>query len=107
MATRDHVQSLRSLRRVDPRLYVVYVAFVLILVFFAIALRHDGFTSSTNLLNIVKQTTPVSVMAVGLVFVLSAGEIDLSIGSVVALTALATTVELGRHGMLVGILTGL
>src|SRR5918911_216826 len=99
MATRDHVQSLRSLRRVDPRLYVVYVAFVLILVFFAIALRHDGFTSSTNLLNIVKQTTPVSVMAVGLVFVLSAGEIDLSIGSVVAFSSLVAAKALSAGGV--------
>ena len=35
------------------------------------------------------QTAPVTIMAVGLVFVLSAGEIDLSIGSIVAVSALA------------------
>jgi ribose transport system permease protein len=95
------------LRRVDPRLYVVYVAFVLIFVFFAITLRHDGFTSHANLLNIVKQTTPVSVMAVGLVFVLSAGEIDLSIGSIVALSSLVAARVLQNHGIAVGIGAGL
>jgi ribose transport system permease protein len=95
------------LRRVDPRRYVVYVAFLLILGFFAIYLRNDGFTSSTNLLNIVKQTTPITVMAVGLVFVLSAGEIDLSIGSVVALTSLVSALTLRDHGIVLGILAGL
>jgi ribose transport system permease protein len=95
------------LRRVDPRLYVVYVAFLLILVFFSITLHSDGFTSRENLLNIVKQTTPVSVMAVGLVFVLSAGEIDLSIGSVVALSSLVAARTLENHGLVLGVAAGL
>ena len=104
----DRIRSvLTRLRRIDPRLYVVYVAFLLILVFFAIYLRHDGFTSSQNLLNIVKQTTPITVMAVGLVFVLSAGEIDLSIGSIVALSSLVAALTLRDHGMVLGILAGL
>jgi ribose transport system permease protein len=104
----DRIRStLTRLRRVDPRLYVVYVAFLLILVFFAIYLRNDGFTSSQNLLNIVKQTTPITVMAVGLVFVLSAGEIDLSIGSIVALSSLVAALTLRDHGIVLGILAGL
>jgi ribose transport system permease protein len=99
--------AMARLRAVDPRAYVVYVAFLLILVFFAITLRHDGFLTSTNLLNIVKQTAPISVMAVGMVFVLSAGEIDLSIGSVVALSALVTGVVLRDVGLVAGIAAGL
>jgi ribose transport system permease protein len=113
----DKVQALRNgggltaaaarFRRVDPRLYVVYVAFVLIFAFFAITLRHDGFLSSLNLLNIVRQTTPVTVMAVGLVFVLSAGEIDLSIGSIVAFSSLVAAKTLESHGLLAGVGAGL
>jgi ribose transport system permease protein len=94
-------------RHADPRSYVVYVAFLLILVFFAVTLQDDGFLTSSNLLNIVKQTAPVSVMAVGLVFVLSAGEIDLSIGSIVALAALVGAVVLRDHGLVLGVLAGL
>jgi ribose transport system permease protein len=108
---RVEVDRLRSasarLRRVDPRLYVVYVAFLLILGFFGIALHDEGFLSSTNLLNIVKQTTPITVMAVGLVFVLSAGEIDLSLGSVVALTSLVAALALRDYGLVAGIAAGL
>jgi ribose transport system permease protein len=94
-------------RRVDPRSYVVYLAFLLILAFFAVTLQDDGFLTSSNLLNIAKQTAPVSVMAVGLVFVLSAGEIDLSIGSVVALSALVTAIVLRDVGLVAGVLAGL
>jgi ribose transport system permease protein len=95
------------LRTAEPRRYVVYVAFLLILAFFAITLRDDGFLSSTNLLNIVRQTTPVTVMAVAVVFVLSAGEIDLSIGSVVALSALVTADVMQDAGPVVAVLAGL
>jgi ribose transport system permease protein len=92
---------------VEPRSYVVYVTFLLVFVFFAVTLRHDGFLSQTNLLNIVRQTTPVTVMAVAVVFVLSAGEIDLSIGAVVALSALVTADVLQSHGAVLAVAAGL
>ncbi len=100
----------RFARRVsgaDPSAYIVYIGFVLILVFFAITLHDDGFLTTDNLLNIARQTAPITVMAVGMVFVLSAGEIDLSIGSVVALSALVTAVLLRDVGLLAGITGGL
>jgi ribose transport system permease protein len=94
-------------RAIDPRAYVVYVAFLLILAFFAITLNDDGFLTSSNLLNIAKQTAPISIMAVAVVFVLSAGEIDLSIGSVVALSSLVAAVVLRDVGLVAGIAAGL
>jgi ribose transport system permease protein len=94
-------------RRVDPRTYVVYVAFLLILAFFAITLQDDGFLTSDNLLNIARQTAPITVMAVGIVFVLSAGEIDLSIGSIVALAALVAAIVLRDVGLVAGVAAGL
>lgn len=92
-----------QLRRLDPRSYVVYVAFLLILAFFALTLRDDGFLSSNNLLNIVRQSAPITVMAVATVFVLSAREIDLSIGAVVALSALVAAVVLRDVGVLAAV----
>jgi ribose transport system permease protein len=86
-----------------PRRYVVYVVFLLIFVFFAVTLRDDGFLSQTNLLNIVRQTTPVTVMAVAVVFVLSAGEIDLSLGAVVALSALVTADVMQSHSAVLAV----
>ena len=72
----------------EPGTYIVYIGFLLIFAAFAIVLKDEGFLTVSNLLNIVKETTPVTVMAIGMVFVLSAGEIDVSIGSVVAIAAL-------------------
>jgi ribose transport system permease protein len=107
-AETDPTRSVSArLRGLDPRAYVVYVAFLLILIFFAITLSDDGFLSSDNLLNIAEQTAPISVMAVATVFVLSAGEIDLSIGSVVALSALVAAVVLRDVGLVAGIAAGL
>ncbi|MEV8630947.1 ABC transporter permease [Streptosporangium sp. NPDC051023] len=88
---------LERLRAVDPRRYVVYLGFALIMVVFSIVLRDDGFLTGSNLVNIVQQTAPITVMAVGMVLVLTAGEIDLSIGSVVALSALVAGVVLRSY----------
>jgi ribose transport system permease protein len=98
---------LSRLGRVDPSTYVVYVGFVLIFAIMSIALHGDGFLTGQNLQNILLQTAPITVMAVGSVFVLSTGEIDLSIGAVVALSALVAAVELRDHGLVAGIGAGL
>jgi ribose transport system permease protein len=89
------------------RRYFVYLAFLALLAFFAITLHDDGFLSQTNLLNIVRQTTPVTVMAVAVVFVLSAGEIDLSLSAVVALSALVTADVMQHHGAVLAVAAGL
>jgi ribose transport system permease protein len=71
---------------------VVYIGLVVIILFFAVTLRGEGFLTVDNLLNILRQTAMVSVMAIGVTFALSAGEIDLSLGSTVALSALVGAV---------------
>jgi ribose transport system permease protein len=95
------------LREVEPRRFVVYAVFLLIFVFFAATLHDDGFLNHTNLLNILRQTTPITVMAVAVVFVLSAGEIDLSLGAVVALSALVTADVMQSHSAVLAIAAGL
>ncbi|MGJ8527585.1 ABC transporter permease [Maritalea sp.] len=87
--------------------YVVYIGFLLIFLFFAITLGDDGFLTQRNLTNIALQTAPTTIMAIGLVFVLAAGEIDLSFGSIVAVSALASAVVLGEQPLFFGILAGL
>lgn len=95
------------IKSIDPSRYIVYIGFLLVLGFFAAVLWNDGFLSTRNLLNIIQQSAPITVMAVGFAFVLTAGEIDLSIGSVVALSALTTAVVLQDSPMIVGVLAGL
>lgn len=107
IAPEQHRSLARRLRHIDPSTYIVYAGFVLIFAVMALTLHGDGFLDKQNLLNILLQTAPITVMAVGAVFVLSTGEIDLSIGSVVALSALVSAVQLRDHGLAAGILAGL
>src|SRR5512147_948683 len=86
-----------------PRGAIIYVGFVAIFAFFAVTLRDSGFLTVDNQLNILRQTAFVSVMAFGTTFALSAGEIDLSIGSVVALSAMVTAVFLRDQNALVAV----
>jgi ribose transport system permease protein len=59
-------------------------------------------------MNIARQTAMTSIMAIGMTFVLSTGEIDLSFGSVVALSSIITTKILNSTGsILLAIVCGL
>ena len=86
---------------------IVYAGFVLIFLFFAATLGSESFLTTRNLANIVLQTAPATIIAVGLVFVLSAGEIDLSFGAIVALAALVAAIAMRNQPMIVGVLAGL
>lgn len=88
---------------VAPRHYVVYAAAALIFALFAIVLRDDGFVSASNLLNIGRQAAPIAVMAVGMAFALGAAEIDLSVGSVAALSSLVVADAVGTFGFVAGV----
>ncbi len=79
--------------------YVIYLVFAGIFLFFAAFLHDRGFLSSGNLMNIARQTAMIAIMAVGMTFVLSAAEIDLSMGSVVALSALTSALTLRHTGL--------
>jgi ribose transport system permease protein len=98
---------LDQIKGVDWSNYVVYIGFALVFLYFAVT-QTEYFLNSTNLLNIVIQAAPITIMAIGMVFVLSTGEIDLSIGSTVALSALTTAVVLQGTGQWwIGALAGL
>jgi ribose transport system permease protein len=107
MSVRSTFRRIPVVGQVEPSTYVVYLGFLLIFAAFAVVLRDEGFLTVSNLLNIVQETAPVTVMAIGMVFVLSAGEIDLSIGSVVALAALLAAVVMRTHNWTLGVAAGL
>jgi ribose transport system permease protein len=91
----------------DWRQYVVYIGFALVFLTFAIFLSDEGFLSTGNLLNIVRQTTMITVMAVAMTFVISTAEIDLSVGSVAGLAAVVAAMAVGAFGFVPGIVAGL
>lgn len=75
-------------RKIDWSKYIVYIAFIVVLAFFSITQSQNGFLTLNNLLNIARQTAMISIMAVGMTFVISAAQIDLSVGSITALASL-------------------
>lgn len=101
------IPTLGQLRGTDWRRYVLYIAFVIVLVVFAIFLGDRGFMRSSNLLNIVAQSSIIGVMAVAMTFVIGAGQIDLSVGSVAGLASVAAGLAIREVGIPAGILAGL
>ncbi|WP_028645256.1 sugar ABC transporter permease [Nocardioides sp. URHA0020] len=85
-------------------LVVLVVAFSL--------LRPDTFTTPLNLAGLIGQSAGVMVLAMGLIFVLLLGEIDLSAGYTGGVAAAMVGVVMSNHGwswplsLLVGLLTG-
>ncbi|MDQ1652773.1 MAG: D-xylose transport system permease protein [Cryptosporangiaceae bacterium] len=81
----------------------------LVLITAVFAVVHQGFLSAYNIEALVIQAAPIIVMAMGLIFVLLLGEIDLSAGTTGGLCAASMAVLVIRHGMTwwLGILTAL
>ena len=83
--------------------------FVILFVGLALSLTTDTFLSVANLTNVAKQVSINGILAVGVTFVLLTAGVDLSLGSVVALSgvACATFAHPGEHSVFVPIAVGL
>lgn len=87
------MQSRTKKKQVDITQYMVYIIFVFAIAIFALWLG-GMFFSVTNLLNIIRQTAAISVMAVGMTFVLATGGIDLTISGIVPTAGLVSAMIL-------------
>ncbi|GGN06846.1 hypothetical protein GCM10011609_52990 [Lentzea pudingi] len=72
-----------------------------------IAIMQPAFLNAQNLLNVGVQAAVIAIMAFGMTFVVVAGGIDLSVGSIAALAAMVGALTAGPIGLLVGALCGL
>ncbi len=75
----------------------IMLAFVVIVVLFSAL--NPSFLSPGNITNIVLQYAYVLILAVGMLFVIVLGQIDLSVGSVVAVTGALSAVLVIKQGM--------
>lgn len=75
----------RSLRDIDLRAVAPFVALALLLI--VGALVNPNFISINNLANVATRSAFIAIIAVGATFVISAGDLDLSVGSMVAFVA--------------------
>jgi ribose transport system permease protein len=88
---------------------------LVVIAFFSIYLRGSGFLSVSNAQTVAAQATVISILAVGNVFVLTVGEIDLSFANVVPLAGVTLAMTAPHVGIvpaiglafLVGVVAGL
>ena len=100
--------DVRTLLSRNLRTSGIYIAFVVVIVLFAI-LTGGTSLSPGNITNIILQYSYILILAIGMVIVIIAGHIDLSVGSVVAVTGAVSAVVVIKHGMpwWVGVLAAL
>ncbi|MED5618010.1 galactofuranose ABC transporter, permease protein YjfF [Ideonella sp. BN130291] len=86
-------------RRLDARLLPLTVTIALFLVAAAAgSVMYTGFLSLQVFLNLLIDNAFLCIVAVGMTFVILSGGIDLSVGSVVALTTMVSASLVERHG---------
>jgi ribose/xylose/arabinose/galactoside ABC-type transport system permease subunit len=86
---------------------MLYVAFIVLIVIFS--LTSPVFLTVANFANIGRQTALVSIIGVGMTYVIIAGEFDLSVGSVMALAGVVAALAMRNVAQywLVGAIAGL
>ncbi len=88
--------------------YMVYIIFIAVFIVFSITLGNKGFLGANNLMNVLRQTAMISVMAVACTFVMAAGQIDLTVGAVAAMTAMIVSLILkNTNSILLALAAGL
>ena len=87
--------------------YGIFIALLLICIILTIAT--PNFLTVQNMVMVLRQTSINGILAIGVTFVIISGGIDLSLGSVVALTgvAAASFAHPGTHGLIVPLLVGI
>jgi ribose transport system permease protein len=89
---------------------------ILLVVVAAVALLVPSFFQPSNMLNVGRQSAIVGIIAVGMTFVILTGGIDLSVGSILALSGVTTAILINNGlivplaivaGMLVGVVAGI
>ena len=95
-ATRTAAPSLAVFLRQNMREYGILIALVVIMVFFQIITGGVLFRP-VNLTNLVLQNSFVVIMALGMLLVIVAGHIDLSVGSIVAIIGAVAAVMMVNY----------
>lgn len=84
-------RSLASMFHFDVKTYTMILALVSIWVIFTMATNGD-FLTSRNLSNLFRQMSITGILSIGMVFIIIAGHIDLSVGSLMGLLGGITAV---------------
>ena len=76
----------KKLKLTNAREFGVFLVLVIIMI--ALSIASPVFLKPVNLVNIVRQTVEIGIMAIGMTYLIIAGELDLSVGSLFATCAM-------------------
>lgn len=104
---KSRLRRIAQLLLQGDRPYALYGAFAILLVVFSFA--SPWFLSIDNFLNIGRQTALVSIVAIGMTFVIIARQIDLSVGSALALSGMSAALAMAYVGdnWIIGAIAGI
>ena len=91
-------QEVASLVKTNIRDYIMYIALVVIMVFFAIK-TNGGFLQARNIANLINQAGYVAVMAIGMTLILIISHIDLSVGYVAGFSGSVAAILMTKYHM--------
>jgi ribose transport system permease protein len=80
------VNKVFSIRRKIADINGIVIALLLLIL--VVSIGSDKFLTTSNIMNVLRQTSTLGIMAFGAAFVMIGGNIDLSIGSILSLCAL-------------------
>ena len=90
----------------DQSSLIVFIAILLVSAFLS-----DRFLTVDNITNILRQSVPLGVVSLGLLFVILTGGIDLSVGSLMAIVSVVVALSIPTFGLtgalILGLLTGI
>lgn len=75
------------------------ILMVLIFLFIIFSILSPAFFTAGNLINVARQVAMIGISAVGMTFVILTGGIDLSVGSVIALTSVTTAIAMATYNV--------
>lgn len=96
--------------RIDfKELIIKYKSLVgLILLVVVVSILSPAFLSTKNILNVLKQTSVNAIIAAGMTFVILTGGIDLSVGSILAISgAFAASLLVGGHSIIIAVIVAI
>lgn len=96
-ANPSHPPRLRKARLIDRAIAnggIVSIALFFLVVCIIFSVYTNAFLTAPNLLNIIRQSAPLLIVAAAMTFVITTGGIDLSVGSVLALSATLSAASL-------------
>ncbi len=92
------------MRYLLPNLGLAIVVAIMLVV---IEVMSPGFLSVSNLINIMRQASPLAVVAFGQALVIIAHGLDLSVGSIMGLASIITAIVGVKYGLVAGLIAGI